>query len=358
MPCECNSSSILRPPRFLFVEGPIVCNLKCDHCNLWKINIPASECLPTSSRLDIIDEFASMNQSGQVVTCGAESMLDLENYFAVSKRSHERGLRQLSVVNGTKIPNETMARKMIAEGPDEISISLDSHLEELHDKHRGVKGSFMVAIRALRLLLAARAELGRRDKRIYAMLLVYSENYLNLDAAYEFALNEVGVDKLKINMMQPTFAGQGQFDPFYDQYHMMDPELFRQHLMVCDSKFGLGYNPIWIDQMVMFLRSLRTETSHKVLERTAETIEPLCNASERNIIVTHMGVMKMCFSDRFKGVQYQTPGDLKRFWETSHDLRRQMAGCKDLCGVSHSMRKESCTLASRNRIALEIEAGH
>ena len=138
----------------------------------------------------------------------------MENYFAVSKRSHERGLRQLSVVNGTKIPNDTMARKMIAEGPDEISISLDSHIEELHDKHRGVKGSFRVAIRALKLLLKARTELGREDKRIYAMLLVYSENYLSLDAAYEFALKTVGVDKLKINMIQPTFAGQGRSTPF------------------------------------------------------------------------------------------------------------------------------------------------
>ena len=339
-----------RPPRFLFVEGKIECNLKCNHCNLWWIDKrPSSVFMPTAKRLDIIDEFATINPSGKVVTCGGESMLDLDNYFAISKRSHEHGLRQFSVVNGTKIPNDVMARRMILEGPDEISISLDSHIEELHDKHRGVKGGFKVAVRALRLLLKARAELGRFDKRIHAMLLVFGENYLHLDSAYDFALNTIGVDKLNINMMQPTFAGTGLFDHFYDDYHIMDPELFREHLALCDVKYNLGYNPAWVDQLVMYLHSISKIPTLSVLHRKAETADHICNTYERNIIVTAMGEMKLCFSDRFPGVWYREIGDLKRFWEGAGELRGRMSTCNDLCGISHSVRKESCTLASRSK---------
>ena len=336
-----------KPPQFLFVEGKIECNLKCDHCNLWwiaKNNIETL--LTTAQRLDIIDEFATMNPAGKVVTCGAESMLDLPNYFAVSKRSHERGLRQFSVINGTKVPNDKMAQKMIEEGPDEISVSLDSHLEDLHDLHHGVKGSFKVAVRALRLLLTARARLGRFDKRIHAMLLVSSENYLHLDDAYEFTLKDIGVDKLKINMMQPTFAGIGRVDTFYNNYHVMDPDLFREHLLLCDAKYNLGYDPEWIAQMVMYLKSLAGISTTTVLHRKAETLETLCNAHERNIIVTAPGEMKMCFSERFKGVQYRQPGDLTAFWTNAGELRSRMSTCRDLCGVSHSMKRTSCTLAS------------
>ena len=336
-------------PEFLFVEGKIECNLKCNHCNLWWIDKqPRSAFLPTSTRLDIIDEFASMNPRGKVVTCGGESMLDLDNYFAISRRSHERGLRQFSVVNGTKIPNDKMARKMISEGPDEISISLDSHIEKVHDRHRGVRGSFMVAVRALRLLLKAREELGRHDKNIHAMLLVFDENYLQLDEAYSFALRDIGVDKLKINIMQPTFAGTGLFDHFYDDHHLMDPEKFREHLELCNTKYNLNYNRVWVEQVVMYLKSISKVSTDTVLRRKAETIDHICNTYDRNIIVTAKGEMKLCFSDRFSGVWYQKPGDLKAFWEGAGELRCRMSTCNDLCGISHSVRAQSCTKASQD----------
>ena len=70
---------------------------------------------------------------------------------------------------------------MILEGPHEISVSLNSHRPDLHEATRGVKGAFNKAVKALRLLIEARDRLGA-DTQIYAMGLIFDENFRELDA--------------------------------------------------------------------------------------------------------------------------------------------------------------------------------
>ena len=84
-------------------------------------------------------------------------MLDLEDYFAIAGECRSLGLRCLSVINGTRVRDPERADRMILAGPHEISVSLNSHRPELHDRTRGVKGAFAKAVKALRLLLEARA---------------------------------------------------------------------------------------------------------------------------------------------------------------------------------------------------------
>ena len=67
------------------------------------------------------------------------------------------GLRCLSVINGTRVRDPERADRMVLAGPHEISVSLNSHRPDLHDRTRGVKGAFTKAVKALRLLLEARA---------------------------------------------------------------------------------------------------------------------------------------------------------------------------------------------------------
>jgi len=41
------------------------------------------------------------------------------------------------------------------------------------------------------------------------------------------------------------------------------------------------------------------------------------------------------------------PGDLRRFWHEAEFVRAAMRGCNQLCGISHSVRRETSTCASR-----------
>ena len=65
---------------------------------------------------------------------------------------------------------------MIVEGPHEISISLNSPRREVHDRTRGVRGAFDKAVKALRLLLEARARVPGSRSRIFVMGLVFDES--------------------------------------------------------------------------------------------------------------------------------------------------------------------------------------
>ena len=163
-----DSSDVRESPQFLYVEINTRCNLKCKHCLFW-LNEDADrhKWLSRPRRAEIIGEFADLG--GQViVSCGGEPMLDFDDYFDISTVAHGLGLRFFSVTNGTQVTDDSIADRIIAEGPDEITVSVDGLTAEVHDHARGIRGSFDQAVRALSLLLAARRRAGSA-KRVYAM---------------------------------------------------------------------------------------------------------------------------------------------------------------------------------------------
>lgn len=109
-------------------------------------------------------------------------MLDLGDYFDLTGECLRLGLGCFSVINGTRVKDRAMAERMIAEGPSEITVSLNSQDAEVHDRTRGVTGAFDMAVRALRLLVAAREASADRKPRVYAMAVVCEETYRELEA--------------------------------------------------------------------------------------------------------------------------------------------------------------------------------
>ncbi len=333
-------------PRFLFVHVNKRCNLKCLHCDFWRLNDDDKRnYLSWPRKHEVIREFAELNPRGSVVTCGGESMLDLEDYFAIPIACRQLGLKSLSVVNGTRIRDEALADRMIREGPHEISISLNSHRPELHDETRGVKGSFKKAVAAVRLLLEARHRHPGSTTRVYVMGLIFDQNYRELDAFYDFVLNEVGADKLKLNFLQPSFGHSSPDDEFFARHCRLDPDELLRSIEYCDRKYRLKLNPRWKRAVHMYFTSLLAsgETSRGWQARTV-TSEHICNTYERNIMVDHYGVARLCFSTAFPGARLQVYGDLRRFWEGSDFIRERMRKCNRYCGISHSVRRESATL--------------
>ena len=104
----------------------------------------------------------------------------------------------------------------------------------------------------------------------------------------------------------------------------------------------------------MYFTSLRESRDlYRGWSASSETKEHICNSYERNIMVDHYGVMRLCFSVKFPGVKISQKGDLKKFWESSDPLREEMRGCNQFCGISHSVRRETATIASRRKISSE-----
>ena len=338
----------VRPaPRFLFVDINMRCNLRCQHCMYWQVKQgDPPDLISIERRNEIIREFATMSDHGAVVICGGEILLDPDRFYAVTQTCRASGLRCLAVNNGTMIANATAADRLIEQGPSEVTISLNSHRREVHDETRGVVGSFDKAVRALRLLLDSRQRHGGGPK-IYAMAVMCERNYRDLDAFYDFVLNDIGADKLKLNFLQPTFGPPTWWyrDRFFQQNIIRDEEELARIIRACDAKYGLRINPVWLKQVQMYHRSIPKSALALLGWRALRgTTEHICNSYERNIMVSLNGTAGLCFNPVFPGVKLQQVGDLRRFWETSDPLRKRMSRCNRYCAISHSVRKESATL--------------
>lgn len=338
------------PPRFLFIDINRRCNLQCQHCLYWKKDdSDRKNYLSIEQRNGIIAEFSAISHGkGTVVICGGESMLDREQYFAVAKHCARHKLGCYSVINGSNVQREEMAELMIMEGPTAITVSLNSHNEEIHDRTRGVKGSHRMAVNALRLLLAARARMAS-TKKIYAMAVICEQNYRTLEEFYDFVLNDIKADKLKLNFLQPTFGPENQnfIDHFYADNIIKEPDELEIILNKCNLKYRLNLNPSWLAAVRMYHCSVHGNNNALLGWRGGKgTEQHICNSYERNIMVNLYGYARLCFSPKFPAYKLVKPGDLQHFWETSDMLRAQMKKCNAYCGISHSVRGESATLAS------------
>jgi MoaA/NifB/PqqE/SkfB family radical SAM enzyme len=339
-------ASHLDPPSFLFLQVNKRCNLRCQHCDFWKRNdSDKHNYLSSTRKAEIIQEFSQISPDGVIVICGGESMLDLEDYFAICIECKRLGLRCMSVVNGTRVKHSDMADRMMLEGPSEISVSLNSHIEAVHDRTRGVPGAFKKAVAALRFLVEARKRHPERNTKIYVMGLIFDENYRDLDGFFDFVLNDLQADKLKLNFLQPSFGDPDPVDVFFQQHHGVDPDVVVKSLWQCNEKYRLNLNPVFVHQVGMYFRSLNSiEDVHLGWGSKTGTKEHICNTYERNIMVDHYGVARLCFSTKFPGTTLTAFGHLRRFWDSANPIRCQMKKCNAFCGISHSVRRETSTL--------------
>ncbi len=335
------------PPKFLFLHVNQRCNLACRHCVFWKRDDgDRASYMPRSRKCEVIREFAELSPGAAVVICGGESMLDPDEYFAISRECAHSGLRCLSVINGTQITDAAAAERVVVEGPSEVSVSLDSYIEGEHDAMRGRGGSFGMAVNAVRLLQQARTRRPELGMRLYVMALVHEENYARLDTFYDFALNELGADKLKLNFLQPTFGLGGGEDEFFARYHLRDPEALAAVIRACDAKYRLGLNPAWLEHVRMYVRSVRDNgRAHRGWRSAHGTEAHICNSYERNIMVDLRGTARLCFAPDFPGFPLVHAGDVRRFWYGfAAPIRAQMRTCNRYCAISHSVRRENATL--------------
>jgi len=337
-------------PQFLFLSINEQCNLHCKHCDYWQTKAESPERIGQERREEILAEFAGLNPGGKVVVCGGEPMLDLDAYYGVCRASRILGLRTLSVVNGTQIATPEDADRVVLQGPDEISISLDGPNAEIHDRARGSAGSFEKATGALTRLLEARKRTGS-DVKVYAMGLLTTSTYKLLDSFYALVLDSIGADKLKLNSLQPSFLNTRleQFRPrddYFARESQVDPNELAFMLDRCDKLFHLHYNPVWVKQVLDYFANLwKRERLYLGWRGGFETRDRICNTGERNIMVDVRGRAQLCFGTQFPHWQLSKPGDLKKVWEEQAvETRRKMTMCKALCGISHSVRREHAVL--------------
>jgi MoaA/NifB/PqqE/SkfB family radical SAM enzyme len=334
----------------LLVQLNLTCNLRCQHCHLWR-NHDRGRMIDRYSdlRMRAIREFAELNPNGTVVSCSGEPLVEPRHYFDMCRAARESGLTSMSVLNGTMIDNQVQADDLLLRGADEISLSLDHPREAIHDQQRGLRGSYKKTLDCLSMLLDARRRLGLKRK-LYIMLLVSNVSYRDIREAYDLILGQIGADKLKLNFLQPTFAQYHGRDVYWNLHtRNIDVDWLMEEIDKCEASYNLDFNPLWKENVRCYAESLADYHRGGPME----TSGPICDSFDRNILMEIDGQLRLCFHPEYPSLmKYQEPGDLRRFWYSGETeaLREKMRQCRKFCGICHTFKRQPATLEAARRI--------
>ena len=199
------------------------CNLGCNHCWISPgLSREQQQGIPLELLNNVILEGKSLGL-GSVKLTGGEPLLykDINGLLALLA---EEKVAVMLETNGTLI-NRDILNSLKSCILEQVSVSLDAANSGIHDRIRGVKGSFERTLEGLRLL----SEYGFSFQIIMTL---QRANSREIPAMVSLA-EELGADSLKINHLLPCGRGKEAFrkkqnlDPseLIDLYRMVEADL-------------------------------------------------------------------------------------------------------------------------------------
>ncbi len=176
-------------PIYVKIKVNYGCNLKCEMCKHWR---ETREPPISMSRFrEIISELAELGCK-KIHFSGGEPMLRPQLPDLVEHAS-QLGMRVTLTTNGTLI-DKVKAKRLVEAGLRGVNVSIDSPLRKMHEKIRGVEGSFKQTTRAVSLFNKY-SHKGKLTVRINTV--VGRSNYQTLATLPDLA-HELGADGINL----------------------------------------------------------------------------------------------------------------------------------------------------------------
>ena len=184
------------PLRLLFWELTDRCNLRCVHCRASAHPEASPDELTTAECFGIVEQIAALGRPIIVLTGGEP--LYRPDVLEIAGRAVAAELPVALATNGTLIVPD-LADRIVAAGFQRVAISFDGAGPETHDAFRGVLGSFVQALRGLRLLR-------ERGMAVQINCTITRHNVAELEAIYSLAVQEQ-VAALHFFLLVPVGCG-------------------------------------------------------------------------------------------------------------------------------------------------------
>ena len=191
-------------PQQVYLDVHLPCNLRCVQCHIWKSRNPSDE-LSLDERLAVIRELAAWSPSTLLYFSGGEVMGRSHALFRLIEEASRLGLQTLFTSNGTLF-RPTDFQRLIDVGLTGLIISFDSDQPEVHDRVRGVPGTFARAMASLESMLAARETAGRPFV-VVTSTIIHADNLDRLTHIVDL-FEGLGVDRVGFNALQPTVKAE------------------------------------------------------------------------------------------------------------------------------------------------------
>ncbi|MDT7876778.1 MAG: radical SAM protein [Sulfolobaceae archaeon] len=192
-----------KPSNFSQVFRPVItwnmtykCNLNCIHCYI-NASPNAPDGLTHEEAIRLIDEMAEI-KIPLLIMSGGEPLMR-KDFFELASYASSKGIKLALSTNGTLI-SEKVAQKLKEIGFVYVGISLDSYNPEFHDKFRGVKGAFDLAIKGIKNALNAGLNVGLR----------FTLTKDNIDQVEEYIKFAVSLGVSRITFYHLSASGRGK----------------------------------------------------------------------------------------------------------------------------------------------------
>lgn len=328
---------ILIRPKNLFVEITTTCNYRCKHCHLWRTS-ETDDILTTDEKIKIIEEFFELNNDGEVILSGGETMYKEEEFFKLSSKCRDLGLSCSANTNSSFI-NEGNFSRILNEGPNYLVVSLDSHIRGIHDTLRGVKGSYEHVVSTIKQLLQIKRTIFKQsDVMIRTNTVIFDKNIEHLYDYIKFA-EGLGIEGITFQILNPTFMNYSRTDHFFSNHFFKEKEQAKKYLHEIISL---------LDSHKIILTSKRDfEWMCLYIDNPEFISQQVCASHEKNIMVTSYGEVLLCFSMKQitngKSLGNVREHSLQEFWTgtKASNARVIMDECRKNCGMLNCHRKSN-----------------
>ena len=183
--------------RLVFWETTAGCNLECIHCRRIDVSTQLmNDDLTTKESFELVD--AIVEAGNPILVLSGGEPLFRPDIFDIAKYAVSKGLTVALATNGTLV-DEAMAKKIVDSGVSRVAISLDGADADTHDKFRKLKGSFDLAIKGFKNLLAL-------GMGMQVNCTIAKHNAHQFRDLYNLAVN-MGAEAIHIFMLVPVGCG-------------------------------------------------------------------------------------------------------------------------------------------------------
>ena len=313
------------------------CNARCLMCDFWK---EKNDYLTADEIIKVIDDLNNWAGNDFFIQISGGEPLIFKGIYDIFGFIAEKKIKTKISTNGISLTKKT-CDKIIKSGLPYLSVSLDSHIPEIHDKFRGVKGTFKRAVEGLKYL----HENG--DLTLGISSIIMKDNISTFSESVEYFLS------LPINrfLFQPirVWTEKLPMDRWHEyMYWVNDKESLKKtadYLLKIKQEDNRVFNSV---QDINDLEPYFTSPSLLVNSNSKE-----CNIGYDRITIDYKG-------DVFLGCYYyKSVGNIKEkniidIWksEQAEINRRKMRNCKIPC--TNNCYKQS-TLKDKVKKLIELQ---
>jgi MoaA/NifB/PqqE/SkfB family radical SAM enzyme len=311
-------------PSHVFLDVNLSCNLRCVQCAIHELHNPP-ESLTDEERVGVVRQVAQWDTNIPLVITGGEQLVARSALKAVADACKQSGVSATLSTNGTLI-TEADASWLANSGIRCVVVSFDSLRPEVHDRIRGVPGTWERALRGLRLLLKAR-DLAANGFTVLTSTILGRHNLHEMDAMTDW-LWSLGIDNTLYQPLQPDFVRNMPSDWYLSSpLWPTDPQAINKGIDLLRKRKAAGAR--------IYQAEPQFEDMRLYFHNPQGLPESICASLDNNLMIDVVGQIRFCFNMDQLGIPIAgnvRTHKLREVWSSRHTSASGMRACRKGCG--------------------------